>query len=45
MVLDDGESGRLGRPVGILASGQIKLRSVDGWRKIAAVLSPHMAAA
>ncbi len=25
----------------LVASGQIKLRKIDGWRKIAAVLSPH----
>jgi transposase-like protein len=25
----------------LVASGQIKLRKIDGWRKIAAVLNPH----
>jgi len=25
----------------LVASGQIKLRKIDGWRKIAAVLSQH----
>jgi hypothetical protein len=25
----------------LLAGGQIKLRRIDGWRKIAAVLSQH----
>jgi putative transposase len=25
----------------LVASGQIKLRRIDGWRKIASVLSPH----
>ena len=25
----------------LVASGQIKLRRIDGWRKIAAVLSKH----
>jgi len=29
----------------LVASGQIKLRRIDGWRKIAAVLSQHTAAA
>jgi transposase-like protein len=29
----------------LVASGQIKLRRIDGWRKIAAVLSPHTAVA
>ncbi len=29
----------------LVASGQIKLRKIDGWRKIAAVLSQHFAAA
>ena len=29
----------------VVASGQIKLRRIDGWRKIAAVLSQHSAAA
>ncbi|MFY9611102.1 MAG: hypothetical protein WAU45_21135 [Blastocatellia bacterium] len=28
-----------------VASGQIKLRRIDGWRKIAAVLSQHTVAA
>jgi len=28
-----------------VASGQIKLRRIDGWRKIAAVVSQHTAAA
>jgi len=28
-----------------VASGQIKLRTIDGWRKIVAVLSQHMAVA
>jgi transposase-like protein len=28
----------------LVASGQIKLRKIDGWRKIAAVLSQHKAA-
>jgi putative transposase len=28
-----------------VASGQIKLRPIDGWRKIAAVLSQHTVAA
>ncbi len=30
---------------GLVASGQIKLRRIDGWRKIAAVLSHHTAVA
>ena len=30
---------------GLVASGQIKLRRIDGWRKIAAVLNQHMAVA
>jgi transposase-like protein len=30
---------------GLVASGQIKLRRIDGWRKIAAVLSQHTAVA
>ena len=29
----------------LVASGQIKLRRIDGWRKIAAVLSQHKAVA
>ena len=29
----------------LVASGQIRLRRIDGWRKIAAVLSQHPAAA
>jgi hypothetical protein len=29
----------------LVASGQIKLRKIDGWRKIAGVLSQHTAAA
>ena len=29
----------------LVASGQIKLRRIDGWRKIAEVLSQHTAAA
>jgi len=29
----------------LVASGQIKLRRIDGWRKIATVLSQHTAAA
>ncbi len=29
----------------LVASGQIKLRRIDGWRKIAAVLSPHTSVA
>jgi hypothetical protein len=29
----------------LVASGQIKLRKIDGWRKIAAVLSQHTAVA
>jgi hypothetical protein len=29
----------------LVASGQIKLRKIDGWRKIAAVLSQPRAAA
>jgi hypothetical protein len=29
----------------LVASGQIKLRKIDGWRKIGAVLSQHTAAA
>jgi len=29
----------------LVASGQIKLRKIDGWRKIAAVLCQHTAAA
>ena len=28
----------------LVASGQIKLRRIDGWRKIAAVLSEHTSA-
>ena len=30
---------------GLGVSGQIKLRRIDGWRKIAAVLNRHSAAA
>ena len=26
----------------LVVSGQIKLRKIDGWRKIAAVLSQHL---
>jgi putative transposase len=29
----------------LVASGQIKLRKIDGWRRIAAVLTQHTAAA
>ena len=29
----------------LVASGQIKLRRIDGWRKIAAVLTQHAAVA
>ena len=29
----------------LVASGQIRLRRIDGWQKIAAVLSPHTAVA
>jgi hypothetical protein len=29
----------------LVASGQIKLRKIDGWRKIAAMLSQHTAVA
>jgi len=29
----------------LVASGQIKLRRIDGWRKIASVLSQHAAVA
>ena len=29
----------------LVASGQIKLRRIDGWRKIAAMLSQHTAVA
>ena len=29
----------------LVASGQIKLRRIEGWRKIAAVLNQHMAVA
>ena len=29
----------------LVASGQIKLRRIDGWRKIAAVLSQHTSVA
>ena len=29
----------------LVASGQIRLRRIDGWRKIAAVLSQHTAVA
>ena len=29
----------------LVASGQIRLRSIDGWRKIASVLSQHTAVA
>jgi putative transposase len=29
----------------LVASGQIKLRRIDGWRRIAAVLSQHTAVA
>jgi hypothetical protein len=29
----------------LMASGQIKLRKIDGWRNIAAVLSQHAAVA
>jgi len=29
----------------LVASGQIKLRKIDGWRKIATVLSQHTAVA
>ena len=30
---------------GLAASGQIKLRTIDGWQKIGAVLNRHTAAA
>jgi transposase-like protein len=30
---------------GLVASGQVKLRRIDGWRKIAAVLSRHVVVA
>ena len=30
---------------GLVVSGQIKLRRIDGWRKIAAVLNQHAVAA
>ena len=30
---------------GLVASGQIKLRRIDGWRKIATVLSQHTSVA
>ncbi len=30
---------------GLVVSGQIKLRRIDGWRKIAAVLGQHLSAA
>jgi len=30
---------------GLVVSGQIKLRRIDGWRKIAAVLNQHSVAA
>jgi hypothetical protein len=33
------------RLVNLVANGQIKLRRIDGWRKIAAVLSQHTAVA
>ena len=29
----------------LVASGQVKLRRIDGWRKIATVLGQHMAVA
>jgi hypothetical protein len=29
----------------LVASGQIKLRRIDGWRKIAAVVSRHLSPA
>ena len=31
--------------LGLVVSGQIKLRRIDGWRKIPAVLSQHTAVA
>ena len=33
------------RRVRLVASGQLKLRRIDGWRKIAAMLSQHTAVA
>ena len=30
---------------GLVVSGQIELRRIDGWRKIAAVLGQHLSAA
>jgi hypothetical protein len=30
---------------GLVASGQVKLRRIDSWRKIAAVLSRHVVVA
>jgi putative transposase len=39
------EDAALVRLLGLVASGQIKLRRIDGWQKIAAVLSHHTAAA
>jgi hypothetical protein len=30
---------------GLVASGQIKLRRIDGWRKIAPVMSQHTSVA
>ena len=30
---------------GLVVSGQIKLRRIDGWRKIAAMLGQHLSAA
>ena len=32
-------------PFSLVASGQIKLRKIDGWQKMAAVLSQHTAVA
>jgi hypothetical protein len=39
------EAAALGLPSSLVASGQIKLRRIDGWQKIAAVLSQHTAVA
>jgi hypothetical protein len=40
-----GEDAALVLLFSLVASGQIKLRRIDGWRKIAAVLSQHTAVA
>jgi transposase-like protein len=40
-----GEDAAVALLFSLVASGQIKLRRIDGWRKIAAVLSQHKAMA